>query len=231
MRVVSFTIKHNITTTKNMECLSPKTPEKKSKSVFDYNLAMHGFGLGDFVFGAREYRRPTIHALRSLGLGAVTVDEINFLQHRFVGLQTDTEFAEMASAIALEGGVARNYTKCLYLYMTFLFRNKHYDTQTIIHEKEQLWLSRSCKMAIIAAIEHKTTIHFILDGLDQRQLLDKEERHYEAFTSIELRSIFKTGLYHETSFVKFYKNGAVAPPPWEDPQTKGLWSSYLQSKE
>ena len=215
-----------------MDCRSPKTPERKSNPPRVYNLAMirHGFGLGDFVFGACEYRRPTVHALRSLGLGSITVDEINFLQYRFMGLQTDTEFAEMDSTIALEGGVARNYANCLYLYMTFLFRNNHYKTKKVIHESDSLWLSRSCKLAIIAAIEHKTTIHFILDGLDQRQLLDRSKKHYKTCTSIELRSVFKTGLYHETSFVKFYKNGVVALPPWDDPQTSAIWRSYVHSK-
>lgn len=199
--------------------------------MFDYSAAMAqlGFGLGDFVFGANEYRLSTTHTLLSLNLGFVTVDKINYLQHRFLGLQTDAEFAAMASTIAFEGGVADNYTQCLYLYMTFLFRNKHYNLHEKILDDERLWLSRSCKLAIIAAIEHNTTIHFILDGLDQRQILD-QSRPDNRFTSIELRSVFKTALYHGTSFVKFYKNGVVALPPWDDPQTAAIWNLYIQAK-
>lgn len=199
--------------------------------MFDYSTAMIqlGFGLGDFVFGANEYRLCTTHALLSRNIGAVTVDKINYLQHRFLGLETDADFAAMARVIASEGIVADNYTQCLYLYMTFLFRNKHYNLKETILEDERLWLSRSCKLAIIAAIEHNTTIHFILDGLDQRQILDRS-RPDNRFTSIELRSVFKTGLHHETNFVKFYKNGSVALPPWDDPQTAAIWDSYIQSK-
>ena len=211
-----------------MDC---RTPERKPKSVFDYSKFMIelGFGQGDFVFGADEYRLRTTHALLSRKLRVVTVDQINFLQHRFLGLRTDAEFAEMAHIIALEGGVADNYAHCLYLYMTFLFRNKHYNLKETIHEDERLWLSRSCKLAVIAAIEHNTTIHFILDGLDQRKILDRSQPD-DRFTSIELRSVFKTGVHNRTNFVKFYKNGVVALPPWDDPQTSAIWRSYVHSK-
>ena len=209
------------------------TPEKKSKSkLYDYSNIME-FEHGDFVFGLNYYRTNTLYGLSDHFRGALTVDKFNFLQFYFVDSHSKEEIMETVTQLVRDKKLDDVDHDRLFRFMDILFNTSiknHYDlNRKLMEDLENKWLSRSCKASIMMAYDMDTKIHFILDGLDQKEVVSKCSENYNSYTSIELRSIFKLSIMLDIgNFIVFYKNGVIVPAPWEN--NNPLWLSYRNSK-
>ena len=199
------------------------------------------FKHGDFVYGLHEYRSETVNNLREdIKEGALVVDGLNYLQTAYkFRVTTPKQVEERTSALVEEKILVKKDSNRMNEYMKFvLFKKETLDDNwwTVAFASEQRWLARSCKAWIRMTALLGTKIHFILDGIDMNDVVDKEREHYTAFTSIELRSAFKYNLCLRSSidpYINFYKGGEKVGPPWEDQPgvLNGLWAGYLLKKQ
>jgi hypothetical protein len=201
-------------------------------------MIANGFRTGDFVYGLRDQRKLTIRTLQTIVDTVVTVDQLNHLQSAFVDMPQD-RFPAIVDGLVRDGIVAEPDRERVLLFMDFMFFSStanYYDmaaARSASDRHERPWLSKSCKAAILLAILNKTQIHFILDGLDQRALLDKRSDMYGRYTGVELRSAYKTSLGDEeraARVLRFYRDGVEVPAPWNDPRTAQLWADYRRRK-
>lgn len=84
-------------------------------------------------------------------------------------------------------------------------------------ERQKGW-RRGSKAGIRNTIKgDKHQIHFVLDGLNLKNVFDKTETQSKSVTSTELRFIYRN--WQDSDFrkgVKFYKDNSLVPAPWED---------------
>jgi len=182
---------------------------------------------GDFVYGLRDARTPLINQLRAAknqhldGTGIYTADAINFLQLEYSELPAWTEagMKKKTEELVTEGRIAASDTTLVNRFMW------HMLGKTVIcnwvgvkrDAPESVWQIKACQAAILIP---GITIHFILDGIDLKGVVEPTSYYYGSFTSSELRFIYR---YHmlcqargEDLNVRFYREGEIAPPPWTD---------------
>ncbi|WP_277996518.1 RHS repeat-associated core domain-containing protein, partial [Bacillus cereus] len=105
-----------------------------------------------------------------------------------------------------------------------------HDTSEYGHAPALLW-KRGSKLGLaMAASNKKTTIHFVLDGLDTEHVVNKTKGTEdstgpgESITSSELRYVYRN--YNKLKGrVNFYRNKEkIDKAPWEE--NPGLWAKY-----
>lgn len=191
------------------------------------------FTPGDLIYGLQSRRAGAANYFRHLHGSATTIDEFNNLMPRFTATVDKHVVTEQ---LVQEGRLERDDMQRFLRYIQFMRESstaRYYKLHTMsCHDSDDdLWTSRSCKAAIRMTTENEHMIHFILDGIDLPAVVDAEHPYYKKFTSIELRSIFKSQLSQDTyikRFVTFYKNGEVVEAPWV--MDRELWVRYAQHK-
>lgn len=235
---------------KNRNAVTVLLNANQSARTFDYSEELH-LRHGDWIYGLQVMRGPTVNAIRAQFSDrsqsfALTIDEFNqyaleLFSIKYTPPTLPFQFSTWFEDLVSSGRVSQIDRNRLYRYLTFFFTHQHYfnphkflDENSYVNTDQ--FFRSACKAAIFFAQKENRKIHFILDGLDINAPADEENHHYESFTSVELRSIFKTWLGNPQILdtVLFYQYGKkLNQAPWldEDGQLLPQWKAHLKNKQ
>jgi hypothetical protein len=195
------------------------------------------FEEGDLISGLAVYRQvfwARVHCYRLDVHEPTIVDEIT---PKLLGLQGRWRYPRyhpQYDPTARNGALFENFQR-------FMESHRRYDPRRTPRGTQRDYvtrLRRECKAAILFAVSRGKRIHFVLDGIDMDQVVDKTGAgdyvrwwtKFRDYTASELRSIYR--LRHAPNImnhVVFWRGMQQVPPPWVT--NPGQWARYHPRRE
>ena len=188
------------------------------------------FEQGDLLYGLVGPRRPYVNEIRSRRRDCKEPIFVDYVTTKILSFPDFTGYPTYRSY--------KGKNKYAANFATFLESHAKYNPNQSGGAEAEAYFTRKrrlCKGGILFTIKSGKKVHFILDKLDMRSVVEKSAEDdtpdnfpgpkHRAYTGSELRSIYR--LRHNKEAMKnlsFWQNGTRVPPPWEqDPQ---LWTRY-----
>ncbi|WP_429220202.1 hypothetical protein [Aeromonas veronii] len=202
---------------------------KKLEDYHKLNIINHSGGMND----GNEWARKGCRNTRSMIINSYSDPVRSALSDEFDRLKKyggDFRLSSLSKAIAMAkiGRPAKygfdfdGYQAVASTHENLKISSKHID--------EWLWWKRGSKSGIEMVAQQPSDsarrIHFILDGIDIRGVINKEDSLFgKTITASELRYIYRHWDRLQGRVI-FYREGKMVASPWEDAASSHLWNDY-----
>lgn len=202
------------------------------------NTLIQEFKQGDLLYGTKDDREAAVALVSKHHAGfLITADRANN-QYCSLAQKGDLEFVLQklkSTRGALDANMSSDESNTLFAYITTLYGHPRFsptamrDKKNLSKLKEEDVLAAQCKAMIKATVLRGGRVHFIVTNSVNQQAPDKTAAYGKAFTSRELRYIYR---YWQTEYkhkVLFYTSSGndfvTCKAPWEGPD--GIaWLQY-----
>ncbi|MHC5234168.1 hypothetical protein [Brucella sp. LJL56] len=200
------------------------------------SVPYEGFCLGDLVYGlsnsrfdySRNYsfftESDSTRNISTIDQYAMTNDEVLFKEN--VGLKVPDRQGEFFESVA-------QHSKYKSILDTESIALR--DRKSIIFKDAETAIGRKIKAGLNWAKDSQTRVHFILDGIDMDEVVNKTLRFFSnrlvrPYTGSELRWLYRNRHDPDVqNVVQFWRDGKRVEPPWET--DRELWTNYKPNNE